>query len=170
MVLHVVGDELYRRILCRVDDTLALTEEHCRLQVGGCRRLYIYRLLAVLAVLQSLLEVSYLTVLCFQLRVLAAQLTAKTVHLGVESVYLRLVAQLCNLEVMRSVRVLELVYDTSVELYKRTVDVVFHAIIARTVEPVVDGRLEIELPLLVRTEVEGEVESHLRCEHVSLVG
>lgn len=67
---------------------------------------------------------------------------------------------------MCAVRVLKLIYQAHIQLKSRTINVVFHTLIAVAVESIVDGRLEVELPSLLLTEIECKVESYLRCKAV----
>ena len=62
---------------------------------------------------------------------------------------------------MRAVAVAELVYESCVELEVRAVDVVFHALVAVSVESVYHGGLYVELPSLLLAQVEREVDGCL---------
>ena len=126
-MLHVVGDKLNRSILCGINHALALTEENGRLQVGSRCGLHILGL--SIALVESLLEVSNLTILSGEFSILAIEVAAQTVDLSIQTVNLGLVAKLSNGEVVSTVGVLELVDHTSVQLNLAEVQVILGLIV-----------------------------------------
>ena len=177
MVLHVRSDELDGSVLSRVDDRLALTEEHGGLEVGGCLVLYDNRF-AVEAVVELLLEVADLAVFVSNLAILAIEGVAQVVDGSVERIDLSLVASRADGEVMSTIGVAEFVNETDVQLYKRVVDVVLRLVLVDVTtlierfvtkficfvaveEQPSDGRFELELELFFRAEVECEVDTRL---------
>ena len=168
MVLHIVGDKLDGSILRSVNRRLALTEDYGRLEVCDSGRYLRSRL--ILTFLKSFMEAVNLLVLVSKnliiLSLLIVILFAETVDLCVESINLRLVATYGIDEVVCTVRVLKLINQAHVQLKSRTIDIIFHTLIAVAVESIVKGRLEIELPSFLFTEIECEVESYLRCKAV----
>ena len=166
MILHVLSDELDVSVLSRINYRLALTEDNCRLEVSRCSWLLILRL--AVALVESFLEVSNLTVLSSELRILTVQVVAQIVDLSVQTVDLSLVANLCDSEVVCTVRVLELVNNTCVELEVSVVSIVANALLSALEVPNYCW-LNIYLPCLVLAEVESEVKTSLRCQEVYLV-
>ena len=135
MISHVRSDKFQRSVLCGVDNSLALTEENGGLQVGYRFRLHVLNdgLGLVVAIVQSLLKVRNLTILFSQTAVFVAQVTAKAVDLSVQAINFSLVANLCNREVVRTVRVSKAINQTSVKLNERLVDVVFQTAVASSI-------------------------------------
>ena len=174
MVLHILGDQLNVSLLASVNNALTLTEENSGLQVGSGSGLYVSGLLV--ALVKRLLQVGDLLVLGNQLCVLSVEVIAKAVNLAVQAVNLSLVTQLSDSEVVSTVRVLELVDDTYIELNHRTVDVVVNAIMQSFTTYLCGGggqspyhrRLDVCLPLLLAAKVESEVDTHLRGKIVCL--
>ena len=174
MVLHVLSNQLYVSLLALVDNALTLAEEDSGLQVGCGSGLYVSGLLV--ALVKRLLQVGDLLVLGSQLRVLSVEVIAKAINLAVQAVNLSLVTQLSDSEVVSTVRVLELVDDTYIELNHRTVDGVVNAIVQSLAtylrggsgQGPYHGRLDVCLPLLLAAKVESEVDTHLRGKIVCL--
>ena len=125
----------------------------------------------------DLLSRSFLDNLLDNLLRLLSQLVAQVVDLAVQIINLSLVTGLNNLEVVSTVAVLELVNDTSVELNEAVVDIVLNtsvrdvvvSTICLVVQAISDRRLDISLPLLLATEVEGEVDTQLRSQVVLII-
>ena len=164
MILHILSDQLDVRHLALVYNSLALTEQYSWLQVCSSSWLHILRLLV--ALVESILKILDLLVLSRKLSVLVVQVTTKAVDLAVQTIDLVLVAELSDCEVVRTVRVLELVNDTSVQLECRLVDVVSNTLIAITVQRPVHRRLNIYLPCLSLAQVECEVDTGLRSQNI----
>ena len=177
MILHVVRDEFDWSILCWVNHALALTEENGWLQVSNFLRLWTSWANACVALVEEFLEACNLTIL-------SIEVVAQTVDDSVQTIDLSLVAEVSNLEVVSTVRVLELVNDTSVQLEVCTVNIelsactinnwsisilVFPISKNRTIETPSYSWLNVNLPCLFLTKVEGEVKTSFCCSVINVI-
>ena len=111
---------------------------------------------------------------------LLGQLVLQLVDASVQGVDFSLVAELGHGEVVRAVRILELVDETGVQLHVGTVQVVFRSTVAEyckfgsidtkhfVVQTPRNRGLHVELPSLFRTKVEHEVNRSLRSHVVAM--
>jgi hypothetical protein len=116
VILHVVRDKLDWSELCWVNHALTLTEENGWLQVSNFLALWASWANTCVALVEELLEASNLTIL-------SIEVVAQTVDDSVQTVDLSLVTEVSNLEVVSTVRVLELVNDTCVQLEECVVNI-----------------------------------------------
>ena len=168
MVLHILSNHLTASHTSSVNSGLTLTEDNDRLQSsihllddallndGLCR--------TSLASSQLSLQVSNSLTVSSNLTILSLVVSTQLVDLSVQAINLSLVAQLLLLEVMRTVRVAELVVHTNANLSDGIPLVVN---LAERISPYwrrlthYNSRLDVELPSLVSTQVESEVQTSL---------
>ncbi len=169
VVLHVLSNHLDASVLSLIDSSLALTEDYVRLQNILCRSNNSSSGRTSLACSELSLQVSNLLVSSGQLTSLSVVLSTQTVDLSVQTVNLSLVAELLNLEVVSTVRSTELVVNTSLQR-ESTVELLLAINTGETLEGISPSnsgltqnntRLDVNLPCLVSTQVESEVDSSL---------
>ncbi len=169
VVLHVLSNHLDASVLSLIDSSLTLTEDYVRLQNILCRSNNSSSGRTSLACSELSLQVSNLLVSSGQLTSLSVVLSTQTVDLSVQTVDLSLVAELLNLEVVSTVRSTELVVNTSLQR-ESTVELLVTIVTNDALERISPSnsgltqnntRLDVNLPCLVSTQVESEVDSSL---------
>ena len=165
VVLHVGGNALYVGQLGGVNDCLALAEGDDGFE-GHLFRLRVhlhsfYDGLAVACIVELVLEIANLSVHVVDFSVLLFYVAAQAVDGGVEGVNLALVVELGFHEVVFAVACLEVVGHAGGQFHYGVVDVVL--VVAKSVD---DGGFEGDGPCLLLSNVEIEVQTHLRGELV----
>ena len=184
MILHHLCSDGNVLCLSRSDDRLVQLIEHSR-EVWLDFHFLLHYLWSLLAILECLLEVSYLIEELSHLGSIVVALIAEVIDCSVEGVYLILVALHYVDEVVGTIRCAEEVIEADIELDVRIVDVpvdetttiailvkynltiIIYIVRLCTSDSPCDRRLYIELPLLLVAEIPCEIESELIIEGVA---